>query len=309
MISWGLLSAAMAMVQGKTSFIIVRFLLGAAEAGFFPGIILYLTCWFPARYRAAIVSRFMFAIPVSLLIGAPVSGLILNMNGVFGIAGWKWLFIFEGIPSVVLGFITFFYLTDTPAKAGWLEPNERQWLQAQLDHERASVESVHKFTLGQALLNLRVLVLGLVYFTLQIGIYGVKMWLRQIIKRFGNLTTLQIGLIAAIPFTAAGIGMLVWGNSSDKKLERKWHLTVAFLCGLFRIAWQRTIQPKPSTDDHVALAIEYRALCGNAGILDCSSYILDGNCRGGRHCSNQLDRESRRIRRPVYGWVDQRCDR
>jgi ACS family tartrate transporter-like MFS transporter len=245
MISWGLLSAAMAMVQGKTSFIIVRFLLGAAEAGFFPGIILYLTYWFPARYRAAIVSRFMFAIPVSLLIGAPVSGLILNMNGVLGLAGWKWLFIFEGIPSVVLGFITYYYLTDSPAKAEWLEPNERQWLQAQLDHERASVESVRKFTLGQALLNPRVLVLGLVYFTLQSGIYGVNMWLPQIIKRFGNLTTLQIGLIAAIPFAAAAIGMLAWGHSSDKKFERKLHLTVAFLLGAFGLLGSALFSTNP----------------------------------------------------------------
>jgi ACS family tartrate transporter-like MFS transporter len=175
----------------------------------------------------------MFAIPVSLLIGAPLSGWILNTNGAFGLAGWKWLFIMEGIPSVVLGLITFFYLTDTPAKADWLEPNERQWLQAQLDRERASVESVRKYSLGEALLNPRVLVLGLVYFTLQIGIYGVNMWLPQIIKRFGNLSALQIGLIAAIPFTAAAIGMLLWGRSSDKNLERKWHLTVAFLLGAF----------------------------------------------------------------------------
>jgi len=232
MISWGLLSAAMSLVQGKSSFLLVRFLLGAAEAGFFPGIILYLTYWFPARYRAVIVSRFMFAIPVSLLVGAPISGLILNTHGVLGLAGWKWLFILEGVPSVLLGFVTLFYLTDKPAKAQWLEPKEREWLQAQLDAERAGVESVHKkYTLGQALLNLRVVVLGLVYFTLQIGIYGVNMWLPQIMKTFGNFSTLQIGFIAAIPFACAAIGMLVWGQSSDRKLERKWHLTNAFLLG------------------------------------------------------------------------------
>jgi ACS family tartrate transporter-like MFS transporter len=155
------------------------------------------------------------------------------MNGVLGLEGWKWLFIFEGAPSVILGFITYYYLTDSPGKAKWLEPNEREWLQAQIDKERVNVESVRKYTLGQALLNPRVLALGLVYFTLQSGIYGVNMWLPTIIKRFGNLTTFQIGLIAAIPFIVAAIGMLIWGYSSDRKLERKWHLTVALLLGSF----------------------------------------------------------------------------
>ena len=232
MVSWGLISAGMSMVSGPASFLILRFLLGAAEAGFFPGIILYLTYWFPARYRALIVSRFMFAIPVSLMIGAPLSGWILTAaEGWLGMAGWKWLFIFEGLPSVILGFVTYYYLTDKPIQAQWLNPAEREWLQAQLDQEAAEVEAVRKYSLLEALVNPRVLVLAFVYLVMQIGIYGVNMWLPQIMKSFGNMSNLRIGLVAAIPFTAAAIGMLLWGNSSDRNLERKWHLTVALIFG------------------------------------------------------------------------------
>jgi len=232
MISWGILSACMAFVEGTVSFVLMRFLLGLAEAGFFPGIILYLTYWFPANYRALIVSRFMFAIPVSLLIGSPLSGWILTFsNNWMGIEGWKWLFILEGIPSVILGIATLFYLTDKPIDAKWLEPSERVWLQTQIDEEKASVESVRKYSLLESLVHPRVLVLGFVYLTMQIGIYGINMWLPQILKNIGGLSTLQIGFIAAIPFTAAGIGMLLWGISSDRNRERKWHLTVALILG------------------------------------------------------------------------------
>jgi len=230
MITWGIVSAAMSLVEGPTSFLITRFLLGAAEAGFFPGIIFYLTFWFPARYRGVIVSRFMFAQPIALMIGSALSGWILGMDGVMGVAGWKWLFILEGIPSVLFGIFTFFYLTDTPAKATWLEPNERQWLQAQIDDERSKIESVHsKAGLLETLVNPRVLLLGVVYVCIVIGIYGVNMWLPQIVKSFGNNSSAQIGLIAAIPFVAAAIGMLWIGYSSDKHQERKWHMTISIV--------------------------------------------------------------------------------
>lgn len=231
MITWGIISAAMCLVQGTVSFLIMRFLLGAAEAGFFPGILLYLTYWYPARHRAVIVSRFMFAQPIALMLGSAVSGWILNMDGVMGIAGWKWLFFLEGVPSILVGFVTFAYLTDKPNKAAWLEPDEREWLQAQIDEERSKVSSSHDYNLWQALMHPRVLVLGLVYFCVVIGIYGLNMWLPQIVKTFGGLTNVQIGFISAIPFVAAAIGMLMIGISSDRHHERKWHMTIAMLIG------------------------------------------------------------------------------
>ncbi len=229
MISWGILSAAMAMTSGTVSFIVLRFLLGAAEAGFFPGIILYLTYWFPEKYRGVIISRFMFAQPIALMIGSAVSGWILGMDGVLGMTGWKWLFILEGLPSILVGIIAFAYLTDKPEKAKWLSDEERQWLRAQLDSEQAKVEAVRKYSLWESMLNPRVLLIGIVYVTIVTGIYGVNMWLPQIVKAFGGLSSSQIGLVSAIPFLAAAVGMLLIGVSSDHFQERTWHLTLAML--------------------------------------------------------------------------------
>lgn len=228
MITWGIISAGMALIQGTASFYIMRFLLGAAEAGFFPGILLYMTYWFPAQYRGVIISRFMFAQPIALMIGTAVSGWLLNLDGVWGIAGWKWLFVLEGVPSVLFGLVTLAYLTDKPEKAEWLAPEERKWLQAKLDVEKDQVEAVHsKAGLMDTLMNPRVLLLGFIYVCIVIGIYGVSMWLPQIVKTFGDsLTNTQIGFISSIPFVSAAIGMLLIGISSDRMQERKWHLTI-----------------------------------------------------------------------------------
>jgi len=233
MVTWGLISAAMALIQGPTSFYIMRFLLGAAEAGFFPGILLYMTYWFPAQYRGVIISRFMFAQPIALMIGTSVSGALLNLDGVWGVAGWKWLFILEGLPSVLVGIVTFYFLTDKPEKASWLEPDERKWLQAKLDEEAAQVEAVHskaKAGVMETLANPRVLLLGVIYVCIVIGIYGVNMWLPQIVRTFSaSLSNTQIGFISAVPFVSAAIGMLFIGMSSDKMKERKWHFTITCL--------------------------------------------------------------------------------
>lgn len=226
MVIWGLISAGMAFVQGTVSFLIMRFLLGAAEAGFFPGVIFYLTSWFPAQYRGVIVSRFMFAQPIASMLGSAISGWLLTLDGMGGLAGWKWMFIFEGIPSAIVGIIALYYLTDVPAKANWLSKNEREWLQAKLDDERAKVESVRTYGLWETMSNPRVLLLGLIYVSMVIGVYGVNMWLPQIVKGFGGtMSTSQIGYVSAIPFVAAAIGMLLIGFSSDRFMERKWHMT------------------------------------------------------------------------------------
>jgi len=239
MITWGIISAAMALVHGSVSFLVTRFLLGAAEAGFFPGIVFYLTYWFPMRHRAVVLSRFMFAQPIALMVGSSLSGLILKLNGVMGVAGWKWLFILEGLPSVLLGFVTFAYLTDKPAKAAWLEPAEREWLQAQIDEERAKLEAVRKYSFWDSLKHPKVLLLGIVYVGLVMCNYGVSLWLPQMVKALGTFSSSQIGLIVSIPYVAAAVGMLLIGYSSDRTGERKYHQLGAMLmagCGLLGAA-------------------------------------------------------------------------
>lgn len=235
MLSWGVLSGAMAFIPwigrhtglgNEYSFYLVRILLGAAEAGFFPGIIFYLTLWFPAVYRARIVGYFMAAIPLSSVIGAPVSGFLLYLHGGLGLAGWQWLFIVEALPAIVLAFVVFFYLTDRPADAAWLTPAERDWLQARLDAEQQARVTAHEIGVGQALVDPRVLALAVVYFGAVATNYGTAYWLPQIVKAFG-LSNLQTGLVAALPYIVGTIGMVWYGRHSDRYMERKGHAAVA----------------------------------------------------------------------------------
>ena len=215
-------------LSGETSFYTVRALLGCAEAGFFPGIIFYLTLWYPSVYRGRIIGSFMAAIPLSSAIGAPISGMILGMNGVGGLEGWQWLFIIEATPAIVLGFVTYFYLTDRPADAHWLQPDERAWLGNRLEGERRQREAAQTFSVGQAILNPRVLGLALVYFGMVACNYGVGFWLPQIIKQFG-LTNAMTGWVTAIPY-AIGAAFMVWyGRRSDTKIERKAHCAIALV--------------------------------------------------------------------------------
>jgi D-galactonate transporter len=235
MVSWGILSGAMALVQGEYSFYVVRVLLGAAEAGFFPGIIFYLTLWFPAVYRARIIGWFMAAIPLSTVIGAPVSGMILGLHGAGGLAGWQWLFILEAAPALILGVVVWFYLTDRPADAKWLAPEERAWLQNRLSAEVRQKEELHHMSVMQSLLNPKVLALSLVYFGAVATNYGTAFWLPQIIKGFG-LSNAGVGFVTAIPYLVGTIGMVLWSRSSDAGMERKWHTVVAFLLAAIGIA-------------------------------------------------------------------------
>ncbi|HML07956.1 MAG TPA: MFS transporter [Xanthobacteraceae bacterium] len=244
MISWGILSALMAFIPGiaraagfsaETTFYLIRALLGLAEAGFFPGIIFYLTLWFPSVYRGRIIGSFIAAIPISLVIGAPVSGLILGMDRVGGLDGWQWLFIIEAAPAVLLGLVTYFYLTDRPADAHWLAADERAWLGDRLDAERRQREAVHKLSVAQAMFNPRVWALSFVYFGNVACLYGVGFWLPQIIKAFG-LSNVMTGWVSAIPY-AIGAAFMVWyGHHSDAKLERKAHTTVALFIAAAGIA-------------------------------------------------------------------------
>ena len=225
MLSWGVLSGAMALIQGENSYYFVRVLLGAAEAGFFPGIIFYLTLWFPAVYRARITGWFMAAIPLSSVLGAPLSGLLLSTHGMLGLAGWQWLFILEAAPAVVLAGVVWFYLTDRPADAHWLTEEERGWLARRLTSEQSTRETAHGMSVRQALTNPKVLALSLVYFGAVATNYGTAFWLPQIVKGFG-LSNLATGLVTAIPYIVGTIGMVWWSKRSDARMERKAHAAI-----------------------------------------------------------------------------------
>ena len=237
MFTWGVLSGLMAFIPGIAAgtgtsttwiFYIIRMALGAAEAGFFPGIIFYLTLWFPAVYRAQIYGYFIAAIPLSSMIGAPVSGMLLNMDGLLGLAGWQWLFIIEALPSLLLAFVVFFYLTDRPSDATWLATDERAWLMDRLDGERQQREMARSFSVMEALGNTRVLLLSCVAFGVSAAMYGVTFFLPQIVHGFG-LSFTATGFVTAIPYVIGIIGMVYWSRKSDRMRERKEHLGLAIL--------------------------------------------------------------------------------
>ena len=228
MFTWGIISGAQAFVTGELSFNIVRLLLGIAEAGFFPGIIFFITLWFPAAYRARIVGLFMFAIPISTVIGAPISGLVLGLEGVAGLHGWQWMFLLEAIPALILTFVVLYYLTDRPSDAKWLEPREREWLQGRLDHEQTEREKILHLSWFRSMMDWRVVALGFVYMGCNIPQYGLSFFLPQIVKAFG-VSNVTAGLITAVPYLIGAIGMIYWGSRSDRLGERKWHAVVAFL--------------------------------------------------------------------------------
>ncbi|MGJ5203200.1 MFS transporter [Bradyrhizobium sp. HKCCYLR20261] len=223
MVTWGIISALMALVSGPWSFYILRFLLGVAEAGFFPGIILYLTYWYPAQYRARFLAAFAVAVPVSTVIGAPVSGLLLGLHGWMGLQGWQWLFIIEGIPSIILGVVTWFYLTDRPEHATWLSAEQKAWLAARLEAETAAKQAAGHMTLGEALSSPKVIVLSLIYFGFVGALYGMQFWLPQIVKAFG-LTNTQTGFVTAIPYAFGTVAMILWARHSDATRERVVHV-------------------------------------------------------------------------------------
>jgi ACS family tartrate transporter-like MFS transporter len=229
MVSWGVVAIAMMFTRGAKSFYLLRFLLGAAEAGFFPGIIFYLTYWFPSQERARAVSLFMTATQIAGVIGGPLSGVLLSMNGAWHLAGWQWLFLAEGIPAVILGAATAIYLPDTPERARWLNSDERKIIAARLELERESRRSSH--TLSAALASGNVWLLALLYFTLVFGHYGIAIWLPQILKGFGGISDLRVGILSSLPFMTAAIVMVMVAKHSDSIEERRWHLASSALAG------------------------------------------------------------------------------
>jgi sugar phosphate permease len=224
MISWGLVSACTAFITGPNSFYTMRILLGAAEAGFFPGVILYITQWFPAAYRARIIAIFMVAVPLSSFIGSPLSAALLQLDGLFGLQGWQLMFVIEAAPAVLLGLMVPWLLTNKPHEAAWLDQGEKTWLVRQLETEHAAAGKASNGThrLRDVLLNRHVLAAALVYAGASGASQCLSLWQPQIIKAFG-LTTIQTGLLNSVPFGVAALLMLWWGNHSDRTRERVWH--------------------------------------------------------------------------------------
>lgn len=229
LITWGILSALTAFVWSPASFYIVRILLGAAEAGFFPGIIFFITLWFPRAYRGSTFAMFNVAVPLSSMIGAPVSGLIVDgLDGAAGLHGWQWMFLIEAVPAVIMGFIVFFGLPESPKTAKFLTADERDWLTARLDEDRQEQEATGRFSVKQALLDPRVLLMCLIAVGLVMGTTGIAIWMPQFIKQFG-LTNLQTSFVAAIPSAFMAIAMILVARHSDKTGERVWHTAGPFI--------------------------------------------------------------------------------
>lgn len=226
MVTWGIISAGMAFVNSPTSFYVMRFLLGAAEAGFFPGIILYLSYWFPASHRASVTALFMAAAPISTALGSPISAALLEFNGLLGLAGWQWLFILEAIPAVILGVVVFFYMTDKPEQARWLKDDERAWLVNAMVAENAAKATAAHHGVLRGMADLRVLALAFIYFGTSAGLYTLGIWAPQIIKQLG-VSSMTTGLLSAIPPTVSVVAMVLWSRHSDRTGERTWHVVLA----------------------------------------------------------------------------------
>jgi sugar phosphate permease len=248
MISWGIVAILMGFIETKFQFYLLRFLLGVAEAGFFPGIIVYLSHWFRYEDRAKVLGLFMAAQPISNIIGSPVSGVLLGVNWL-SIPGWRWLFIIEGAPALIFGVVTVFYLTDWPHQARWLPDDEREWLTSELEREKQAKQRVRSYSIWQAFRHREVVLLTLAYFFMAATVYGFNFWLPTIIKRLSGSSNLRVSVISAIPYCAGLLAILVTGWSSDKTKERRWHAALPMIIasiGLFLGILER---------DHLVLAV------------------------------------------------------
>lgn len=237
LVSWGVVAIAMAAVRGPHSFYLLRATLGMAEAGFFPGVIFYLTNWFPAREQARAIALFMTATALAGVVGGPLSGAILTIDGFLGLAGWQWLFVLEGLPAIALGAVVLVYLPDRPQEAHWLSAEQRRWLVARLklEHRQTARSGFSRFS---QIFCPQVGLLCALYFLLVSAIYGIAMWLPQIIRGFGTQGSFTIGLLAAIPYLIAALGMVAVGRSSDRSGERRWHVALSLFAaaGAFLLA-------------------------------------------------------------------------
>lgn len=234
MITWGVVSACMALVVGPKSFYVMRFILGAAEAGFFPGVVLFLTYWLPSAYRARFIAIFMVSIPVASFLGSPLSAVLLGLDGVFGLKGWQWLFLLEGVPATLLGVGCLSVLNDKPANAHWLSEEQRSWLVARIDADGSRKAAIGHLSIWQLLRNKHFLVMAVVCAGASSTGTALSIWQPQILKSFG-LSIMQTGLTNSIPYGIACVAMVLWGRHSDKTNERRWHTALTLIlmaCGL-----------------------------------------------------------------------------
>lgn len=246
MVTWGLISTCMMFVHDTATFYLLRFLLGVAEAGFLPGILYYLGDWYPGAQRAKAVGWFMAAIPLSIVVGGPVAGILLDMDGLLGLRGWQWLYLLEGAPAFLLGFVVLAWLPDNPSQVHWLNDAERAWLDGRIRAEQREAQDRHGIGLGRAMLHPTVWKLALIMFTCQSGSYGLTLWMPQILKGLSGLSDLLVGMISALPYIAAAIGMILIGASSDRTGERFYHIAVPSLVavlGFTASAWLTTPIP------------------------------------------------------------------
>ena len=230
MVTWGIFATATAFVTGSTSFGVLRFLLGMGEAGFFPGLILYFTYWFPAKHHARIVSSFLIGLPIAVAVGAPVSTGLMSLHGLFGLKGWQIMYFAEGLPTIVLGILFYFMMTNRPEEATFLTRQEKDWLASKLAGERKAKEAVRVYSLFESMWNPKVLLLALNYFGIVTASLGLLFFIPQIIKSLGTASNMSVGWLTMIPYICGGIALVVWGRLSDKMNERRWHLLAA--CGL-----------------------------------------------------------------------------
>ena len=302
MFTWGIVSACMAFVANDWSFLTVRAVLGAAEAGFFPGIIFYMMLWFPSVYRARIAGYFMAAIPLSTVIGQPISSQLLKLEGVMGLHGWQWLFIVEALPAVLLAFVVLVVLTDRPALADWLPADERAWLAARIESEKRQRSAARHYGLGQALLDRKVLALSVVYFGVVACLYGTSFFLPQIVKQFGMSDTETL-LVATIPAVAGVLSSVFLGRSSDAQGERKGHLLFALALATLGTA-ASTVMPSP-TMKMVALTVAAVGIYGALPVFWTlpTAFLSGASAAGGIAIINALGNLSGAWGPSIMGWL------
>jgi MFS transporter, ACS family, tartrate transporter len=232
LMSWGVVAACMAFTSSTWSFYVLRFALGLAEAGFMPGVVLYFTYWFPARYRARAIAGYIIAGSFSAVLGGPISTIVMTYSdGFAGLHGWQWMFVAEGVPTILLGVFTLYYLTDRPANATWLTPAQREWLQSELQAEIAEIERNGKHQLIDAIRDIRVWLLATLFGCALVSIYGMLIWLPQIIKSWGNLSDIQVGFLSSVPPLLGVIGTVLASRSSDRSGDRKMHIAALYTLG------------------------------------------------------------------------------
>lgn len=257
MIVWGVVSMAMMFIHSTTMFYVMRFLLGVAEAGFFPGVVLYLTCWYPHRERAGTIALFALGGVLAGVVGSPLSGAILGLHGIGGLAGWQWLFLLEAIPAVLMGGVVLVLLPNRPSDARWLSAPEKVWVQARLDADAAQMLTHQHHRLGEAFTSGRVWLFCLLYFLMNVGSYGYELWLPTIIKSFSGQSDAIVGWINGVPYLIAGLVMILAGRHSDRTGERRWHVAIAAVAsavGFALSAW--------FTNPYLALAALALAFAG-----------------------------------------------